>query len=116
MLFWHICRAERVWFGMSYLAMVGNNVTYVIVYHTIGYLLIFDLSGGLKMDKMVRVRFTEDKKAAFIGDKQYISFERLAEIRRDQAKEIKRDFMSRPELRNREAEKWFRRKPYGKEK
>lgn len=27
----------------------------------------------------------------------------------------KRDFMSRPELRNREAEKWFRRKPYGKE-
>ena len=68
------------------------------------------------MDKMVRVRFTEDKKAAFIGDKQYISFERLAEIRRDQAKEIKRDFMSRPELRNREAEKWFRRKPYGKEK
>lgn len=31
-------------------------------------------------------------------------------------KEIKRDFMSRPELRNREAEKRFRRKPYGKEK
>lgn len=33
------------------------------------------------MDKLVRVRFTEDKKAAFIGDKQYISFERLAEIK-----------------------------------
>lgn len=31
-------------------------------------------------------------------------------------KEIKRDFMSRPELRNKEAEKRFRRKPYGKEK
>lgn len=31
-------------------------------------------------------------------------------------KEIKRDFMSRPELRNKEAEKWFRRKPYGREK
>lgn len=29
-------------------------------------------------------------------------------------KEIKRDFMSRPELRNREAEKRFRRKPYGR--
>lgn len=41
------------------------------------------------MDEMVRVRFTEDKKAAFIGDKQYISFERLAEIRKDQAKEMK---------------------------
>lgn len=41
------------------------------------------------MDELVRVRFTEDKKAAFIGDKQYISFERLAEIRRDQAKEMK---------------------------
>lgn len=34
----------------------------------------------------------------------------------EHGKEIKRDFMSRPELRNREAEKWFRRKPYGKEK
>ena len=33
----------------------------------------------------------------------------------EHGKEIKRDFMSRPELRNREAEKWFRRKPYGKE-
>lgn len=31
-------------------------------------------------------------------------------------KEIKRDFMSRPELRSKEAEKWFRRKPYGREK
>lgn len=41
------------------------------------------------MDKLVRVRFTEDKKAAFIGDKQYISFERLAEIKEDQAKEMK---------------------------
>ena len=41
------------------------------------------------MDEMVRVSFTEDKKAAFIGDKQYISFERLAEIRKDQAKEMK---------------------------
>lgn len=30
-------------------------------------------------------------------------------------KEIKRSFMSRTELRNKEAEKWFRRKPYGKE-
>lgn len=29
-------------------------------------------------------------------------------------KEVKRDFMSRPELRNREAEKRFRRKPYGR--
>lgn len=27
---------------MSYLAMVGNNVTYVIIYHTIGCLLIFE--------------------------------------------------------------------------
>lgn len=26
-----------------------------------------------------------------------------------------RSFMSRTELRNKEAEKWFRRKPYGKE-
>lgn len=34
----------------------------------------------------------------------------------EHGKEIKRDFMSRPELRNREAEKRFRRKPYGKEK
>lgn len=34
----------------------------------------------------------------------------------EHGKEIKRDFMSRPELRNKEAEKWFRRKPYGKEK
>lgn len=33
-----------------------------------------------------------------------------------QDREIKRSFMSRPELRNKEAEKWFRRKPYGKEK
>ena len=33
-----------------------------------------------------------------------------------QYREIKRSFMSRPELRNKEAEKWFRRKPYGKEK
>lgn len=33
----------------------------------------------------------------------------------EHGKEIKRDFMSRPELRNREAEKRFRRKPYGKE-
>ena len=41
------------------------------------------------MDELVRVRFTEDKKAAFIGDKQYISFERLAEIKKDQAKEMK---------------------------
>lgn len=41
------------------------------------------------MDKLVRVRFTEDKKAAFIGDKQYISFERLTEIKEDQAKEMK---------------------------
>lgn len=31
-------------------------------------------------------------------------------------KEIKRCFMSRPELRSKEAEKWFRRKPYGREK
>lgn len=30
----------------------------------------------------------------------------------EHGKEIKRDFMSRPELRNREAEKRFRRKPY----
>lgn len=34
----------------------------------------------------------------------------------EHGKEIKRDFMSRPELRNREAEKRFRRKPYGKDK
>ena len=34
----------------------------------------------------------------------------------EHGKEIKRDFMSRPELRSRNAEKWFRRKPYGKEK
>lgn len=34
----------------------------------------------------------------------------------EHGKEIKRDFMSRPELRNKEAEKWFRRKPYGREK
>lgn len=34
----------------------------------------------------------------------------------ERGKEIKRDFMSRPELRSRNAEKWFRRKPYGKEK
>lgn len=34
----------------------------------------------------------------------------------EHGKEIKRDFMIRPELRNREAEKRFRRKPYGKEK
>lgn len=34
----------------------------------------------------------------------------------EHCKEIKRDFMSRAELRNREAEKRFRRKPYGKEK
>lgn len=33
-----------------------------------------------------------------------------------QDREIKRSFMSRPELRSKEAEKWFRRKPYGKEK
>ena len=34
----------------------------------------------------------------------------------EHGKEIKRDFMSRPELRNKEAEKWFRRQPYGREK
>lgn len=34
----------------------------------------------------------------------------------EHGKEIKRCFMSRPELRNKEAEKRFRRKPYGKEK
>lgn len=34
----------------------------------------------------------------------------------ERGKEIKRDFMSRPELRSKEAEKWFRRKPYGREK
>lgn len=34
----------------------------------------------------------------------------------ERGKEIKRCFMSRPELRSKEAEKWFRRKPYGKEK
>ena len=34
----------------------------------------------------------------------------------EHGKDIKRDFMSRPELRNREAEKRFRRKPYGKDK
>ena len=33
-----------------------------------------------------------------------------------QDREIKRSFMSRPELRSKEAEKWFRRKPYGREK
>ena len=33
----------------------------------------------------------------------------------EHGKEIKRSFMSRTELRNKEAEKWFRRKPYGKE-
>ena len=33
-----------------------------------------------------------------------------------QDREIKRSFMSRPELRSKEAEKWFRRKPYEKEK
>lgn len=33
----------------------------------------------------------------------------------ERGKEIKRDFMSRPELRSRNAEKWFRRKPYSKE-
>lgn len=33
----------------------------------------------------------------------------------ERGKEIKRDFMSRPELRSRDAEKWFRRKPYSKE-
>lgn len=34
----------------------------------------------------------------------------------EHGKEIKRSFMSRTELRNKEAEKRFRRKPYGKEK
>lgn len=34
----------------------------------------------------------------------------------ERGKEIKRGFMSRPELRSKEAERWFRRKPYGKEK
>ncbi len=34
----------------------------------------------------------------------------------EHGKEIKRSFMSRTELRNKEAEKWFRRKPYGKDK
>lgn len=33
----------------------------------------------------------------------------------EHGKEIKRSFMGRTELRNKEAEKWFRRKPYGKE-
>lgn len=33
-----------------------------------------------------------------------------------QDREIKRGFMSRPELRSKEVEKWFRRKPYGREK
>ena len=42
MLFWYKCRAERIWVRMSYLAMVGNNATYVIVHRTVGCLLIFE--------------------------------------------------------------------------
>ena len=38
MLFWHKCRAERIWIGVSYLAVVGDNVTYVVLYHTVGCL------------------------------------------------------------------------------
>lgn len=38
MLFRHKCRAERIRIGMLYLAVVGDNAAYAVLYPTIGCL------------------------------------------------------------------------------
>ena len=42
MLFWHKCRAERIWIRVSYLAVVGDNVTYVFCIPYCWLFMIFE--------------------------------------------------------------------------